>query len=200
MAWVKPARRKTIDASGQKKLTAEALEHISRSRLAFRFPTGTRATCRSIDRRRTSRRWVPTCADAEQLGGYVPQRGRDVESGSRCPRSTSSTRNSTRLRRARELDDDGVRADVGGVVARQEDRQACRTDRARRGANVRHGRDVPPGRNLLAARASSTSRSTPTKSSRTGKRRKGRCSKKASPRQVRCRPGWPPPPRTARTV
>ena len=41
---------------------------------------------------------------------------------------------------------------LSDLLARQEDRQAHRADRARRVAHVRHGRPVPPGRHLLARR------------------------------------------------
>ena len=41
------------------------------------------------------------------------------------------------------VDDDGVRADAGEAAARQGHRQARRADRARRGADLRHGIAVP---------------------------------------------------------
>ena len=55
-------------------------------------------------------------------------------------------------RRARGLDDDGVRPDPVGAAARQDAREADRADRARRVAHVRDGGPVPPGRDLLAGR------------------------------------------------
>ena len=55
-------------------------------------------------------------------------------------------------RRARDLDDDGVRAHPRRAAARQADRPARRADRARRVAHVRHGGDVPPARDLLPGR------------------------------------------------
>ena len=63
----------------------------------------------------------------------------------RCQRSTGCCK----ARRARDLDDDGVRADAGHAGARQDDRQAHRADRARRVAHVRHGGHVPPARHLF---------------------------------------------------
>ena len=58
----------------------------------------------------------------------------------------------------------GVRAPAAPPDERPDDRHAHRADRPRRGAHLRHGRAVPQVRHLLARRASSTSRSTPTSS------------------------------------
>ena len=50
------------------------------------------------------------------------------------------------------------------LMSDHDDRPAHRADRPRRGAHLRHGRAVPQVRHLLARRASTTSRSTPTSS------------------------------------
>ena len=85
-----------------------------------------------------------------ELGGYLPTRRRQGGSARRA--------GALRLRalpqehrRARDLDDDGVRADPADPAARQEPRQAHRADRARRVAHVRHGGPVPPARHLEPA-------------------------------------------------
>ena len=90
-----------------------------------------------------------------------------------------------KLGRARDLDDDGVRADARHAAARQDDRQAHRADRPRRIAHVRHGRHVPPARHLLGGRASCTSRRMPTSSCTTARTRRARCCRKASTRPAR---------------
>ena len=53
------------------------------------------------------------------------------------------------FRRTRDLHHHGVRAHPVHAAARQEDRRTDRADRARRGADLRHGRDVPSARHLL---------------------------------------------------
>ena len=55
-------------------------------------------------------------------------------------------------RRARELDDDGLRPHPQRARPRQGARAADRPDRPRRVTDVRHGGDVPPARHLLAGR------------------------------------------------
>ena len=86
------------------------------------------------------------------LGGFLPQRRRKSAALPAPPLATLRAP-AEELRRARDLDDDGVRADAGDAGARQGDRQAHRADRSRRVAHVRHGGDVPPARHLFGGGA-----------------------------------------------
>ena len=88
-----------------------------------------------------------------ELGGFLPARraqGRAAGDARRCRRFERFLQEH---RGARDLDDDGVRADPADAAARQEHRQAHRADRPRRIAHLRHGGHVPPARHLEPARA-----------------------------------------------
>ena len=80
------------------------------------------------------------------------------------------------------VDHDGLRQAAAQPAARPGAGPAHRADRARRGAHLRHGPALQGGRHLRRARASCTSRSTPTWCSRTARPRTARCSRRASPR------------------
>ena len=83
------------------------------------------------------------------LGGYLP--ARIVTAPAIEPNLRTHLRRVLRGHgRPEGLDDDGVREDAGEAPARQGHRQARRADRARRGADVRHGIAVPRGRHLRA--------------------------------------------------
>ena len=86
------------------------------------------------------------------LGGSLPARRRKAEP-LQVPGAVGLPVAARRQRRARDLDDDGVRAGARHAAARQADRQAGGPDRARRVAHVRHGGHVPPGRRVLAGRS-----------------------------------------------
>ncbi len=88
----------------------------------------------------------------EALGGYLPARRTKVSEPLPVPDLEIFKSAARGHRRARGLDDDGVRAGAGGAAARQEDRRADRADRARRVTDLRDGGDVPPARDLLARR------------------------------------------------
>ena len=107
-----------------------------------------RRRCRSSRWRRTARRCKYLQERRAALGGYLPQRRRKSASLA-APPLANFDRLLQSSRRARDLDDDGVRADAGHAGARQDDRQAHRADRSRRIADVRHGGHVPPARHLL---------------------------------------------------
>ena len=83
------------------------------------------------------RRAARAAADLDGAGGPGPLRVRRAAHADR---------------RARDLDDDGVRPHPQHAPARQEDRQARRPDRARRVPHVRHGGDVPAVRDLQPGR------------------------------------------------
>ena len=91
----------------------------------------------------------------------------------RCRRSTSFARILEGSKRARGVDDDGLRAAALAAAADAEHRQAHRADRRRRGAHLRHAVALPAGRDLLVGRASSTSRRTTTSCSTTRRRSDG---------------------------
>ena len=57
-----------------------------------------------------------------------------------------------RLRRPRDLHDDGIRPHADPPHPRSQRRQVRRADRRRRGPHLRHGRHVPAGRHLLLRR------------------------------------------------
>ena len=124
---------------------------------------GGRASVRVLQAAPTTR---PRCTylreRREALGGCLPQRrARRAEPLDGARSSTAFERPARGHRRARDLDDDGVRPDPRHAAARQADRPARRADRPRRVAHVRHGGHVPPARDLSARSASSTSPRTP---------------------------------------
>ena len=82
------------------------------------------------------------------LGGYLPQRRRK-SAALKAPPLVEFRAPAAKLGRARDLDDDGVRADARHAGARQDARQVHRSDRAGRIAHVRDGGDVPPARHLF---------------------------------------------------
>ena len=136
----------------------------------------------------------------QALGGYLPEPQGSLDSRSpRCPhelfeefhKGTEGRKASTTMVFVRLL---------SKLLRDKQIRPAGGADRARRGADLRHGGAVPAGRHLLARRARSTSRSTWTCSSITRKRPTARFSKKASPKPGRCRRSSPPARRTRRTA
>ncbi len=137
---------------------------------------------------------------ARRPGAVALDQARD--DGSAAARRLRKDDGQAREQRPRQgnVDHDGLRPPAGRPAPRQKDRQAYRADRARRIADVRHGRLVPPGRHLRRTPASSTSRSIPINSRTTRKRKTASCSKKASPRPARCRRSSPPARLTLRTA
>ena len=87
----------------------------------------------------------------EALGGSLPARRADAPP-TRGAAAVGVRGPAQGHRRARDLDDDGVRPGPQHAPARQGDRPARRADRARRVAHLRHGGDVPPARDLLPGR------------------------------------------------
>ena len=83
------------------------------------------------------------------LGGSLPARHADERAAADARPVHERARGE---RRARELDDDGLRPRPQRARPRQGARAADRPDRARRVTDVRHGGDVPPARHLLAGR------------------------------------------------
>ena len=84
---------------------------------------------------------------ARRLPAAAPH---DAPTARRCPRSTPSSAMLEATRRARDLDDDGVRPHPDACSLQgQGHRPARRADRARRGAHLRHGGHVPPDRHLF---------------------------------------------------
>ena len=108
--------------------------------LARRCSTCASAAPRSAARSRRAGARPSRCAVPEPRAFKAPARGH---------------------RRARDLDDDGVRPRARRAAARQADRPAHRADRPRRVAHVRHGGAVPPARHLLAGRPALPARRTP---------------------------------------
>ena len=110
--------------------------------------------------RRTSRS-LPYFRPAEnseetQVPAGAAQGARRLPAAAQRPRAAAQDAGARGVRaaarivgRARDLDDDGVRAPARHPAQGQGDRLARRADRSRRGAHVRHGRHVPPDRHLF---------------------------------------------------
>ena len=92
-------------------------------------------------------------------------------------------------RRARELDDDGVRPHPQHARARSRDGRAHRSDRPRRVTHVRDGGDVPPARHLLPGRPALLSPRTPRTSCSTARISTARSCRRASTSRARSRRG-----------
>ena len=90
-------------------------------------------------------------ARREKLGGYLPARHAQSPARCRSPRSIRSA-GSSKARRARRIDDDGVRAHALAAAEGPDHRQAHRSDRRRRSAHLRHAVAVPAGRDLFVRR------------------------------------------------
>ena len=149
-----------------------------------RSPTSEVARAASTSRPRTARRCSYLRERRAALGGSLPARRRTA-APLEVPPLEAFDAPAQGHRRARDLDDDGVRADPHHARARQADRPPRRADRPRRVAHLRHGGDVPPARDLLPGRASSTSPRTATSSCSTARTRRARSSRRASTRPAR---------------
>ena len=110
---------------------------------------GARSTSRADD---SPEMQLPAASAARRSAAACRSAARDAPSRSRCPPLDGVRGPAQGHRRARDLDDDGVRPDPHHARARQADRHAHRADRARRVAHVRHGGDVPPARDLQPGR------------------------------------------------
>ena len=118
---------------------------------ASRCPTTSSRKCRTSTFAEGSPELEYMRARRMELGGYLPARRRKARAAAGA-RARGVRAVPQEHRRARDLDDDGVRADPADAAARQEHRQAHRADRPRRVAHVRHGGHVPPARHLEPAR------------------------------------------------
>ncbi len=103
-------------------------------------------------------------------------------------------------RRARDLDDDGVRPDPRRAPAREVDQPAHRPDRSRRVAHLRDGGDVPPDRHLRAVRTAVPAPGLRAADRSTRRTVRARSSRRGSPRPVRSRHSSPRAPPTAPTT
>ena len=129
------ARRRGAEASSATASTSRSRTRTSRSVPYYR-PAEDSEEMQYLQERRKA------------LGGYLPQRS-DRAPPLQVPALEAFEPLLESLGRARDLDDDGVRAHARHPAQGQEDRPARRADRARRGAHLRHGRPVPPDRHLL---------------------------------------------------
>ena len=146
----RPARRRTSPTS-RRRWTSRRCAHF-RDRFALPVPDDrARPRCPTSRSPRAARSSTYLRERRKALGGYLPQRRQRVEPLPVPPLATFE-RLLKGTRGARDLDDDGVRADAADAGARQDDRQARRADRPRRVAHVRHGGHVPPARHLEPAR------------------------------------------------
>ena len=126
-----------------------------------------------------------------ELGGSLPARHAD----SRAAADAGAVHERARgKRRARELDDDGVRPGPQLARARQGARPARRADRPRRVAHVRDGGDVPPARDLLAGRPALPARGRRATSCSTTRTSTARSSRRGSTSPAPSRRGSPPRP------
>jgi pyruvate dehydrogenase E1 component len=118
-----------------KKMTQDALKQF-RDRFDIPCPTTRSPSCRSSRFPRTVRSGSTCRASrrARRLPAAAAPRSRVALP---APRSPNFERLLQELGRARDLDDDGFRADARHAGARQGDRQARRADRRRRIAHVR---------------------------------------------------------------
>ena len=155
---------------------------------------------RPLDRRRRHRVAALPALRPRQRGGDLPP---EAPRGARWLAARASPhvggpggagplrlrRPARRLRRPRELHDDGVRPRPEHAAAGQEDRQARGADRPGRVAHVRHGGHVPPVRDLLPGRAALHARGRRPADVLQGGQRTASCSRRASTSWARCRRG-----------
>ena len=167
---------------------------------------------RHSDLRRANRRRAVLPSGRRQPRAAVPARAAQgagrLRADAHGPASSRCRRRSTTLFEEFYKGTEGRKASTTMVFVRilskllrdKEIGELDRADRAGRGAHVRHGsRSSAPSASTRTS-ASSTSRSTWTRSCTTRKRRTGRSSKRASPKPGRCRRSSPPAPRTRRTA